>query len=56
MSNGNGEDQQQVCGVCQGQGVTTHIRYTQETNEKGEQVPVTQTWMGPCGSCTGSGK
>ncbi|MFH8369293.1 hypothetical protein [Streptomyces sp. NPDC018031] len=46
---------EQPCTACGGDRVTEHTEHTLELDEHGNQVPVTRTWTGPCGTCHGSG-
>ncbi|GAA1283541.1 hypothetical protein [Streptomyces javensis] len=44
-----------TCPACNGARVTEHTEHTVETDENGQQKPVTRTWTGPCGTCNGTG-
>ena len=46
---------EQECQACGGTGLTEHTEHTVETDEKGNQKPVTRSWTGPCSTCHGSG-
>lgn len=48
--------QEQTCHACNGAGMTDKERHTVELNEKGEQVPVTRTFISACSHCSGTGK
>lgn len=52
---GDEQPQPQTCQACGGDGVTDHVEHTVEIDKDGNQIPVEHRWMGPCGTCNGSG-
>ncbi|UQI45473.1 hypothetical protein M1P56_14500 [Streptomyces sp. HU2014] len=46
---------EQICAACEGEGITTKIEYSVETDENGHQRPVTHTSYSSCTLCGGTG-
>ncbi len=47
--------QEQTCTACDGEGITTKVAYTVETDTDGRQNPVTHTSYSSCTLCGGTG-
>ncbi|QLE70731.1 hypothetical protein FGW37_03125 [Streptomyces rectiverticillatus] len=47
--------QEHRCGACNGDGITTKIEHSVETDESGRQQPVTHTRHSSCTFCGGTG-